>query len=282
MGSTQAAITEADLVRVAEKLPAAPRLLVELGQAMQDPDVEADEVVALLRQDQSLVAQIIRMANSAAYAPASPVGSLERALAAVGFAEVHRLVGVVASRQLSELTTRWYPISAAKIRQNALYVAVIMEELAKPARESPRQCYTAGLLRTIGMLALDRLSQPNDQVVPFGESGEQDLPAWERQTWGMSNVEAAEIILRQWKLPHETVTAVRHHYQPAGRHNPIAHLLLLAASSAHDRYFGIPGEEAYLVPAPENFTKSGVKPLHFQQACEEAQRNFDRLLMAAG
>jgi HD-like signal output (HDOD) protein len=48
-------------------------------QLMHNPDVEAGEVVALLRQDPPLVAQIVRMANSAAYAPAQPVGSLERA-----------------------------------------------------------------------------------------------------------------------------------------------------------------------------------------------------------
>ncbi len=282
MGTSQASITETDLIRVAEQLPAAPRLLVELGQAINDPNVDADDVVALLRQDQSMVAQLIRMANSVVYAPAEPIGSLERAVATIGFAEVHRLVGVVAARALSELTTRWYPISAAKVRQNALYVAVIMEELAKPAHESPRRCYTVGLLRTIGMLALDRLARPDDTIVPYGESGEKDLPAWERQTWGMSNVEAAEIILRHWKMPHETISAIRHHYQPAGRHNPLTHLLMLAASSAHDRYFGIPGEEPYLVPGAENFTKAGVLPLDFQQACEAAQRSFDRLLLAGG
>lgn len=274
--------TDEDFIRIAEKLPAAPRLLVALGQAINNPQVEAEEVTELLRQDQSLVAQIIRMANSVAYSPKSPVGSLERALATVGFAEVHRLVGLVAARQLSELTTRWYPISSTKIRQNALYVAVIMEELARVAGEKPRTCYTVGLLRTIGMLALDRLARPDLAILPFGESGEPDLMTWERRFWGVSNGEAAEKILWHWKMPHETVSAIRHHYQPAGRHNPLIHLLLLAASSAHDRFWGIPGEENYLLPAAENFAKSGVEPLRFQQASEAAQRTFDRLLMAAG
>ena len=124
---------------------------------MHDPKVEADEVVALLRQDPPLVAQIIRMANSAAYAPREPIGSLERAVAQVGFAEAHRLVGIVAAAQLAETRLSLYPLDPGKLRINALLVALVMEELAKWTHERPHSCYTVGLLRTIGMMALDRV-----------------------------------------------------------------------------------------------------------------------------
>lgn len=40
----------------------------------------------------------------------------------------------------------------------------------------------------------------------------------------------ADIVRVAEKLPHETVSAVRHHYRPANRHNPIIPLLALAAS----------------------------------------------------
>lgn len=272
--------SSADLQKVAEKLPTAPRLLVELGQLMRNPHAESDDVVALLRQDSSLVAQIIRMANSAAYAPAEPVGSLERALAFVGFAEVHRLVGVVAAAQLADQKMRLYPIDSARLRLNTLFVAVLMEELAKPAHEHPRNCYTVGLLRTIGMMALERLAPADGGIPRFAESGATELDVWERQHWGLSNVEAAEAILLHWKLPHETVTAIRHHYHPAGKHNPIIHLLTLAAGAAADRFYGIPGEEAYWRLTAENFAKAGLEPMRFQLACDQAQRKYEHLRIA--
>ena len=177
---------------------------------------------------------------------------------------------------------RLYPVTGSKLRQNALYVAVIMEELARPARESSRSCYTVGLLRTIGMMALERLAGADTAIPPFSGSGETALDVWEQKHWGTTSHEVAEKILLHWRLPHETVTAIRHHYRPAGLHNPIIHLLTLAACSASDRFFGIPGEECYLTPTPENFTKSGVQQFEFQQACERAQVIFARLSMAAG
>lgn len=277
---TSRLVSEQDLQAVAARLPTAPRLLVELGQLMQDPNADATDVVGLLRRDPPLVAQIIRMANSAAYSPGEPIGSLERAIAFVGFVEVHRLVGVVASAQLAEQRLRLYPFDATHLRQNTLFVAVTMEELAKCAGERPRSCYTVGLLRTIGMMALERIAANDPHIPPFRDSGETVLDAWETRHWGISNVEAAERILLHWRLPHETVLAIRHHYDPAGKHNPIIHLLRLAATAASDRFGGLPGEESHWKITAENFAKAGVTERDFQSACEQAQKKFEQLKSA--
>lgn len=247
---------------------------------MHDPNSDATDVVGLLRRDPPLVAQIIRMANSVAYSPGEPIGSLERAIAFVGFAEVHRLVGVVAAAQLAEQRLRLYPFNATHLRQNTLFVAVLMEELAKPAGERPRSCYTVGLLRTIGMMALERIAAKEADIPPFRDSGETGLVAWEKRYWGLSNCEAAERILLHWRLPHETVLAIRHHYEPAGKHNPIIHLLRLAATAASDRFGGLPGEESYWEITLENFTKAGITDRDFQIACERAHKKFEQLKSA--
>jgi HD-like signal output (HDOD) protein len=272
--------SDTEIQRVAEKLPTAPRLLVELGRLMNNRNVESRDVVALLRQDPPLAAHIIRMANSAAYAPPDPIGSLERALEFVGFAEVHRLVGAVATTQLAEQKMRLYPVDGTQLRLNTLFVAVVMEELAKWSGERPHTCYTVGLLRPIGMMALERLAGPEAAIPTYLESGETELDAWERKHWGVTNVEAAERILLHWRLPRETVTAIRHHYHPAGRHNPIIHLLALAAGAAADRFHGIPGEESFWKADAENFAKAGLHPNDFQVACGKAQRKYERLTIA--
>lgn len=268
---------DAEIVQVAEKLPTAPRLLVELNHLMHDPKVEADEVVALLRQDPPLVAQIIRMANSAAYAPREPIGSLERAVAQVGFAEAHRLVGIVAAAQLAETRLSLYPLDPGKLRINALLVALVMEELAKWTHERPHSCYTVGLLRTIGMMALDRVPPAGAAAVPFRESGETALDVWEQKTWGVTNGEVAEKILLHWRLPGETALAIRHHYHPGNRHNPIIHMLILAAATAAELKHGIPGEEPYWRLTSENFERAGLAPACFPSVRQRALRKFEHL-----
>lgn len=273
-------LTPADLLAVAQRLPAAPRLLVELGHVIRKTFVSSDDVVALLRQDSSLVSRIIRMANSAAYARAEPAGSIEEAVAAIGFREVHRLVGAVASTQLADQPLKLYGITPGRLRENSLFVATVMEELAEETGEEPRSCYTVGLLRSIGKMALEQVAAAGASVPAFAASGETVLGDWEKKTWGMDNCEAAELILKNWRLPHETVIAIQHHYHPAGRHNPVIHLLTLAAGAVADRFYGLPGEEGYWRITEENFHKAGINQRNFQIACERAQRTFERLHLA--
>jgi HD-like signal output (HDOD) protein len=274
-------VSAAELILVAAELPAAPRLAVELGQAIRNPHIDAREITALLRQDPALVARLIRIANSAVYARAEPAGSLEEALACIGFQEMHRLVGAVAAAQLADQQLKLYGIDGEKLRANSLFVAVIMEALAEETGEEPRSAYTVGLLRSIGKMALDRAARGSDDYVPFAASGETAYDVWETRYWGMDNCAAAELILKHWRLPHETVISVQHHYHPAGRHNPIIHLLHLAANAAHDRLYGLAGEAVYWTPKPENFAKAGISERHFVQTCERAQRTFQRLHTAS-
>ncbi|MBI5766406.1 MAG: HDOD domain-containing protein [Verrucomicrobia bacterium] len=274
--------SDAEVFQVAQELPAAPRLLVELGQLIRHPDTDSTEITALLRQDPSLVSRLIRMANSAVYARAEPAGSIEEALACIGFHEVHRLVGVVAAHQLSGERLEPYGIDAGRLRQNSLFVAVLMEEFARYAGEDSRSCYTVGLLRSLGKMALGRLADPDAPLVPFRASGELALDTWEQRSWGTTNCEIAERILLHWRLPHDTVVAIRHHYHPGRLHNPIIHLLNLAAGAAEHRCFGLPGEENFWQFLPDNFAKAGLTARDLQTAGERAQRTFQRLHSVVG
>jgi len=277
------AYSDSIFIDVAAKLPTAPRLLVELGHLLVSPHTEQSHVVSLLRRDTAIVASLIRMANSAAYSPAEPVGSLERAVAMVGFAEVHRLVGVIAAGQMAEQAFRLYPVTNHQLRQHTLFTAVLMEELAIAAHEShPRTCYTAGLLRNIGMMALERIGDQDSRIPPYKESGEASLEAWERQFWGATNYEVAEKILRHWRMPHETIGAVRYHQQPGGRHNPVIHLLRLAVAGANDRLATLSGRDEDWSITPENFAKAGLSERRYFESCEKAQRKFEQLRSAVG
>jgi HD-like signal output (HDOD) protein len=269
------AVSESELLTVAQQLPASPRLLVELGQIIRRPFVTTAEIVARLRQDTGLVSRLISVANSAAYARAEPAGSIEEAVATLGFREVHRLVGAVASRQLADQPLSLHGITGARLRENALFVAVVMEELAEATGEDPRSCYTVGLLRSIGKMALDRTARGD--IPPFAGSGEPHLAAWEVKHWGMHNCRVAQLILEHWRMPLETVISIQHHYEPTGLHNPVIHLLKLAAVAAQDRYFSLPGEQHYFELLPENFTRAGVTERQYHAACERAQRTFERL-----
>lgn len=274
--ATSSVFTEVLFQDLAQQLPAAPRLLAELGKLVRSSDTDARDVVALLKRDASIVSRLLRMANSAAYARAEPIGAIEDAVAAVGFTEVHRLVGALASVQLADTPLPLHGVSSARYRENSLFVATLMEEFAQRAKLDPHACYTIGLLRSLGMLILERAAaRENLAITPFAASGEESLAVWHHRFWGTDAWQVGATILQQWHLPHDVVLAIEHHDEAIVRTEPIVHLLDLAAAVATQNGYGLPGDHPNT--APQSLAAAGLTTDQFRGAVERAEQTFVRL-----
>jgi HD-like signal output (HDOD) protein len=272
-------ITPESLLGIARSFPATPQVLAELGVLLKKSDVDLRDIAKLLKRDSALTARLIKLGNSAAFAQAEPVASVEVAVNLAGFQEVHRLVGVALLEQFGDEGLVAYGVPSRRLRENSLFTALLMEELAKPAGEDPRTAYTIGLLRSIGKLALDRLARTHAPAARFAPEGEAlGLAFWERAVFGMTNVEAATTILNSWRFPHETVKSISEHYAPAGRHLPYTHLLNLAANMADKIGYGLPGESGYWLETDEVYRKAGVEMREAKPFIDRAHIVFDRLL----
>lgn len=250
-------LNDAQLAALVQTMPASPRLLAELTPMLQQAEVPLGDVTALLRRDPALTARLIAMANSAAYARAEPATSLEDAVACVGYREVYRLIGAIAASRMADGALTVYGIEALRFRENALFVALVMEELAESAGADARAAYTMGLLRSIGKVALDRHSRACEPATRLDERSS-TLLDWERSQWGTTSAEVGARILAQWRFPSDTIEAVRDHYAPSARSVDMAHLLNVAAGAADLRGFALPGEETYWHFTPESFARTGV------------------------
>jgi HD-like signal output (HDOD) protein len=269
-----------DVLRVADSFPATRRILMQLGVLLKDPTVSLEKVVAPLRQDPALAARLIRSANSAVYAQAEPVASVEAAATLIGFKEVHRLVGFALLNEISEEGLPTYGISGGRFRENALFAALLMEELAVGAQEDPRNCYAIGLLRSIGKVALDKIARvsPDGEVPPRNE--EISISEWETCVFGVTSNEVAATIMKAWRFPNEIVTAISDHHSPEGRHMPLTHMLHIAAGMADMLGHGLPGESNFWRDSDDVFLKAGLEPRAGNRIIDHALSSFNRLIQA--
>jgi HD-like signal output (HDOD) protein len=270
-------ISEDSLLRIANSFPATQQVLSQLGVLLRDSGASITEVTAILRRDVGLASRLIGTANSAAFAQSRPVATVEDAVTLIGFQEVYRLVGVAVLNQVSDGGLPCYDISAQKFYENSLFTALLMEELATGAREDPRYCYTIGLMRSIGKIALDRLAREvgdtNFSKIDHGDS----LLEWERSAFGMTSVEASTVILRSWRFPEEIVQAVEGHCSPNSSSLPLTHLLNLAAGTAELLGRGLDGETSYWADSYEIYQKAGIDPKRANSIIDHALRSFERL-----
>lgn len=205
---TITALSEERLVATAKQLPAAPQIMAKLHKLLLDCNSGMAQIAALLKRDLALTTRIIQVANSPAY-NGGGLGTIEEALQRVGFCEVFRLVGVVANSTLTDSNLRCYGYDAEKFREHCLCTALVSEGVAKATGMDARLAYTAGLLRGIGCILLDRIGRDSiGTAETYPEAGHEHLIEWERQTFGMTHYEVARVLLREWDFPEAVVKAV--------------------------------------------------------------------------
>lgn len=271
---TATPIPRETLLHVAKSIPAAPRILAELGHLLLDPNSDMSEVTALLRRDASLTARIIRISNSAFYNAGQPYASLEEALARVGYMEVYRLTGFAAVSQVADKPLAIYGVSGAQVRENALLTALIAEILAPRVGVDARLAYTAGLLRSIGKIALDGLTRSGSYRGYYPGRSAGPLAVWELNFVGMNNCEAAAVILKEWRFPAETVEGIRDHYLTGSAGSALARLLNVASGAAERGGHSFPGESDYWKPLPMSFDGGEITAEEVDDALQAALEQF--------
>lgn len=262
------------LLHVVKTLPAAPQILARLGRMLLDLNADLADVTALLRCDAALTTRIMRIANSAAYNIGPPFASLEQALARVGFSEVYRLTGFAATAQLCDEAMPLYGVTGPQLRENSLLTALVMEALAATIGVDQRAAYTAGLLRSTGKIALNRLTRDPAYSGCYSKENGGPLARWETEFTGLNNCEAAAFILNEWRFPPATLNAIQQHYAPRSTSPALAAILNLAAGAAERAGHGLPGEQTYWETTPEKFAAAKITETDLDEALRVALEHF--------
>src|ERR1043165_2341131 len=191
------AVTRERILEIARTLPPAPRVFADLDKLLRDTNSGLDQIGNLIKRDQSLAAHILRVSNSVAYGGEQKTASVEEAVARVGFSEIFRIVGEVAGARLAERALKYYGIDAEQLREHMLYSAFICESLALQCGLNERSAYTAGLMRPLGMLVVDRLADGYRKVDPYHPAQDADYMAWEGRIFGLPSFEVAAMVLTE-------------------------------------------------------------------------------------
>lgn len=271
------------LLQVARALPADLRVLSSLGEMLQDINSELDEIATLLRRDVALAARIVRISNSPMFGGGGQIASIEEAVNRVGFSEILKLVGTATAARFTERALDHYGISATRLRDNMLYGAIAAEALAKAAGVDARVAYTAGLMRPLGIMVLDRASRGQLQFMQtFATSRWENYSAWEGSIFGVDNCEVAALILEEWRFPQELSGAIRAHYlkRATDRERPLAALLNVANALANRVGRDFPGESCWWQLTPEKLRAAGVSEDVFETALGDMETAFEAAIAA--
>jgi putative nucleotidyltransferase with HDIG domain len=196
-------------------LPPTPTIMIQLIELFRQPDVDADEIVALLRHDPALSVEVLRRCNSSYYGLETPVMDINEAVFQMGFYEVYQITMTLFG--LQALTPKekiqGFPVEA--LQRHSSIAAIAAGALAVDVGEAEGIAFTAGLLHDVGKLVL-ALGE-REKYITLMEDCERtstSLSASEKTLFGFNHDEVGARLLHRWGVPVEVVMPALGHNDP--------------------------------------------------------------------
>ena len=131
------------------KLPLMPRVATQLLAMARDSDSDASKLSQLIHQDPALAGQVLRIANSPAYLPRTPIVSLQQAVTRLGFGALIE-IAVAASLQSGTFRVPGYEEDLRLLWRHALASGAWAKEIARAKRSNVESAFLCGLLHGVG------------------------------------------------------------------------------------------------------------------------------------
>jgi len=132
------------------ELPLLPDTATRVVAACQDGHSGVRELAELIDRDPSLAAHILRVANSAAYAPLVPILSLQQAIGRVGIATVGD-VAVSVTLKERVFAVQGYQERLRELWRHSAATAAYAKEIAQLLRRDLESAFLCGLIHDVGM-----------------------------------------------------------------------------------------------------------------------------------
>jgi len=226
--SSKPAFASQQLIKILDDLPADVSVATRVAQMAADETVNIAQIVTVVRQDETLVVRLMRLANSSFYGMDRRVLNVEFAIRLVGFQAVRSLAlrTLVETQANTGSTPGWMRMRSARQAAAARELASIFDVPVPDA-------FAVGLLSDIGAMLLWRVDEKaylNTIKIAAGDRTAQ--LAAQREYFGLDQDQTGAKAFSAWSLPPTMVQALQ--YPPTATAPAFVRLLAVARQLASD------------------------------------------------
>lgn len=209
-------ITAEQIAAGIDSLPALPASVGRLSALLRDPHTGAEDFERVIRPDAALTANLLRIANSAAFGQAYQVSEVKRAIALLGTDRVFEVAVAMAMGAIIPTHVPGYDMGASGYWEHCAAVATLGEALVRRlGRRELRGAFTAGLLHDVGILVVATyLAESAALLRDAREKTGITYYEAERQVLGTDHADVGAAIILRWGLPSHLSDAARYHHRP--------------------------------------------------------------------
>jgi putative nucleotidyltransferase with HDIG domain len=187
------------------ELPLLPQAASRVMAIASDPSADAAKLSALIHQDQALAAHVLRIANSPAYMPRSPVVSLQHAVAMLGITLLSE-IAFTASLKSGAFKVPGFEDDVKQLWRHSLASGAYAKEVARMRRVNVESAYLCGLLHAIGKPVILRTATTlaHERRIPL------EKPVLYGWVEGY-HTQVGLLIADKWGLPKQVAAAIQYY-----------------------------------------------------------------------
>ncbi|MEQ1501879.1 MAG: HDOD domain-containing protein [Myxococcota bacterium] len=271
-----------ELLASAKDLAVLPSSYLRLARVLDRPAATADQIAEAVRLDPALTARLLRLVNSAAYAPPKRVDAVPHAVTMAGVSRIKQMA-LAASlvrmfrgipEHLLDMTSFW---------THSVAVAQLASTFASATRRiNPETAFIAGLLHDVGEL-LVCLRQPGDarRVLAACEDSDRPPHVIEKEILGFSHADAGALLLHAWAIAPSAIAAAGFHHVPSTAPPEalvavdLVHVADVAVSALQ---IGNAGERAAHRLQPSSWSRTTLRPDQLDAALRELDEQLPDML----
>ncbi len=238
-GHMQTLSPREDLLEKAETLKVLPTLNAIIDKALgvlSDENASFSRILGIVKYDQAISSKVISMANSAYFSRGTRIVNLERAMTAIGFDEIRRIVMCLVF--LKEMLHHW-KLSQTDIEAlwthtvSVAYAAKILA--ARTMTEDPEKVFTVSMLHDIGKVPLFMYGDRYRYLTEEARDMRRDIVSLEKKAFGIDHQEIGYFMSVKWRFPEEFSEVIRTHHEGPERPTALVDLVTKADSFIDNR-----------------------------------------------
>ncbi|MBW7905043.1 MAG: HDOD domain-containing protein [Phycisphaerae bacterium] len=203
-------------------LPQLPDVTVRMIQVINDPASTLTQIVDIIRYDQTVTAELLRLCNSAYMALSDPVQSVDDAVRLLGTATVLQLLMSAHTQALLTPAQAGYGLPPGGLWTHSVAAALASRSLARRVGlPQPGVAFTIGLLHDMGKVVLNEyVAAEFARIAEHVATHHTAFHEAEASVLGFTHAEVGALAAERWKLPQPIIDGIRYHYAPTDAPSP--------------------------------------------------------------
>lgn len=197
-------------------LPPIPKVLQEISQLFNSPDLSGKKVTTVIEKDPSLTVKVLSVANSPLYGLRRNVSSISSAVLILGMKEIKSIVTSIRMASTVKMKSDKY-FNPDKFLNHSMAVGLLTQRMSKDLGFNfEGDGFIAGMLHDMGILIIHEFLQKEFlEIVNYSSQNNVPFLESEYKVMGLSHQEIGEFLSNKWSLPIVFADALQFHHRPA-------------------------------------------------------------------